>query len=80
VLRQCWARMKHMTKCLLHMTCRVQGATFGVDWEGGTRCRWWGYSRAINVHVVVVGDGSGGREIVMYVLWGECWQKVEIEK
>ena len=29
---------------------------------------------------VDVGGSGGGREVVVYVLWGVSWTKVEVEK
>ncbi|KAJ8423473.1 hypothetical protein Cgig2_013516 [Carnegiea gigantea] len=54
-------------------TQTVQG--WGSSGRGGKW--WWGKSHTMDVHAAVAGDGGGGREIVMYVLWGEYWCKVE---
>jgi len=66
--------MEYITKCLLHVTCstlrRWRMIEKGI--EGG--------GRAMDVNATVARKGKRGREVVMYVLWGGCWWKVEMGK
>ena len=39
-----------------------------------------GRSHIMDVHADVERDVGGKREIVLYILWGKCWSKVDMRK
>jgi len=62
--------MEYMTKSLLHVTCRCRLRRWPMIGKGVK-----GGGGAMDVNAAGAGEVGRGREIVMYVLWGDVGGK-----